>query len=340
MNPRLLSLLGLPLALAALPCAAPGAEGPAAEVTRDGLVVSLSGGRPVHLEGPLGCGELRLSGDPLPGLLSRALRAELGARLAGFGPAAGSGGALVVPPAERLVVVVDAGHGGSESGATGVSGKPEKHLVLPIALRIQRELERLPGLEVVMTRSIDEHVPLWDRLTLAEQAGADLFLSVHANAFVRPSLTGVGTFFHALTASSAEARRVAEAENAADSRERPAEVDPVLHILADMQKAETLRASSRFAHLLQEELARALGFRNLGVQQADFVVLRSARVPSALLELGFITNPKEERALHAPEVQDRAARAVARAVERYRELLIRTRALDGRPGPAAAGGAP
>jgi len=305
-------------------------------------VVSLDGAvvwpRGRHLDGPACPGEPRARGDLVPDLLPGDLATELATHLperrAGDGGAPAGPGA--VPPEERLVVVLDPGHGGHETGARGASGKLEKDLVLGIARLLCAELERLPGIEVVMTRVADEHVPLWDRVTLAEAAGADLFVSVHVNAFTRPSLTGVETFFHAAEASTAEARRVADAENAADRRERPGQPDPVLSILADMQKAETLRDSSRLAHLMQEELAAALGFRNLGVQQADFVVLRSPRVPAVLLELGFVTNRKEERALHDPKVQRAVARAVRQALGRYRELVVRKRSLAG-PGP---GGAP
>ncbi|HOX46769.1 MAG TPA: N-acetylmuramoyl-L-alanine amidase [Myxococcota bacterium] len=334
--------LGLALLLGGLAARADEARAAPPEVSRDGAVVWPRVGQAALLDGPACPGEPRARGELVPGLVPDDLRLELRERFPELRPDARGGaadGRVEVPTAERLVVVLDPGHGGKEAGAKGVSGGREKELVLRLARMLQAELERLPGVEVVLTRVEDEHVPLWDRVTLAEQAGADLFVSVHVNAFVRSSLTGVETFFHAVEASNAEARRVAEAENAADRRERPGQADPVLSILADMQKAETLRDSSRLAHLVQEELVQALGFRNLGVQQADFVVLRSPRVPAVLLELGFVTNRKEERALRSPKVQQAMAQAVGRAVTRYRELLVRKRSLAG-PAGDGAGAAP
>jgi N-acetylmuramoyl-L-alanine amidase len=323
--PALRLCLGLGLVLGS-PAAR--SDEPPPTVSQDGAVVWSRDGRAVRVDGPTSPGEPRAQGELVPGLLPTDLRQELGDRFPELREVV-AGERVEVPTGERLVVVLDPGHGGKEGGAKGASGKREKELVLSLARILQAELERLPGIEVVLTRVEDEHVPLWDRVTLAEQAGADLFISVHVNAFLRPSLTGVETFFHAVEASNAEARRVAEAENAADRRERPGRADPVQSILADMQKAETLRDSSRLAHLVQEDLVRALGFRNLGVQQADFVVLRSPRVPAVLLELGFVTNRKEERALNSPKVQQAMARAVGQAVTRYREMLARKRSLAG-----------
>ncbi len=220
-----------------------------------------------------------------------------------------------------LVVVIDPGHGGREHGCTGVSGIKEKDLVLKISLKIRDLLKELPDVSVIMTRESDTSVPLWDRVDMANRAHADLFISVHGNAFVRRSMHGVETFFHSVDASDDEARRVASAENAEDKGEQTQASDEVMSILADMQRTETLRESSRFAHLVQERLAKALPFENLGVKQADFVVLRGTRMPSVLLELGFLTNRREERILRKSSTHEDVAQAVRLAVVEYKRLM-------------------
>lgn len=220
-----------------------------------------------------------------------------------------------------MVVVIDPGHGGHEHGCTGVSGIKEKDLVLKISLHIKELLDELPDVKVIMTREKDTHVPLWDRVDLANDAHADLFISVHANAFVTRKMHGVETFFHSVDASDDEARRVAKAENAQDRGERKLLPDAVMSILADMQRTETLRESSRFAHMVQERLAKVLPFENLGVKQADFVVLRGTKMPSVLLELGFLTNPREDRILRKKTVHDDIAQAVRLAVIDFKHLM-------------------
>jgi N-acetylmuramoyl-L-alanine amidase len=160
---------------------------------------------------------------------------------------------------------------------------------------------------------------------LANLVGADVFVSIHANAFPRPSLGGVETFFHSIEASGEEAKRVASAENAPAKRDESGQADTLSFILKDMHTAEKLRDSSRLAHLVQEKLAQAVPFENRGVMQADFIVLRETRMPSVLLELGFLTNPREERILKEPETHKRIARAIRQGVLNYRELIRRKR---------------
>ncbi len=295
------------------------------EVLSDGLALEVRDALVGSMIGPICPGELHFVGSFVPALLPAASREELARRL----PQAWSRQRSRADPApaddDRLLVVIDPGHGGSEEGCRGVAGTLEKGLVLRIAQRIETLLEQLPSVQVIMTRERDEHISLWDRVDLANQLDADLFISVHANAFVRPDFGGVETFFHSLEASDEEARRVARAENAPQREKRPASRDHVQSILADMRRAETLRDSSRFAHLVQQELARVLPFDNLGVKQADFVVLRGTRMPSVLLELGFLTNAAEERALCRKRTQSRIAQAVRMAVINYRRLLQRKR---------------
>ncbi len=295
------------------------------EVLSDGLAIEVRDDLVGRMSGPICPGELHFTGSFEPALLPPASRKEAARRLPQARLWQRSRAAPPAAADDRLLVVIDPGHGGSEEGCRGVAGTLEKRLVLQIAQRIQTLLEQLPSVQAIMTRERDEHISLWDRVDLANQLDADLFISVHANAFVRPDLGGVETFFHSLEASDEEARRVARAENAPQREKRPASRDRVQSILADMRRAETLRDSSRFAHLVQQELARVLPFDNLGVKQADFVVLRGTRMPSVLLELGFLTNAAEERVLLREQTQSRIAQAVRMAVINYRSLLQRKR---------------
>jgi N-acetylmuramoyl-L-alanine amidase len=290
-------------------------------VLSDGVSLELRPVGPSRVCGPVLPGELHLIGNLVPGLLDPDGRVELLSRI----PRKASKPMLKKRRLleDRLIVVIDPGHGGHEMGCTGVVGTREKELVLAISRRLQKTLEELPDVQVIMTRASDEHISLWDRVDLANQLRADLFISVHANAFVRPSLGGVETFFHSLEASDEEARRVAQAENAPSRAAGDRPVDAVQSILADMRRAETLRDSSRFAHIVQAQLAQVLPFDNLGVKQADFVVLRGTHMPSVLLELGFLTNRREEKELRRKKTQEQVAQAVRLAVVNYRHLMLR-----------------
>ncbi len=255
------------------------------------------------------------------------------------GPARAAGATEAVAPKptapeDRMIVVIDPGHGGREHGCKGVAGTREKDLVLKVAMRLRRILLELPDVQVLMTREKDQHVGLWERVELANESGAHLFISIHANAFVRPNFGGVETFFHSVEASDEEARRVARAENAPGRRDTGAPPDAISSILADMERAETLRDSSRFAHLVQGELAGVLPFDNLGVKQADFVVLRGTHMPAVLLELGFLTNGREEKVLKKERIQERIAQAVRMAVINYRHLMLRKRVAPAKPAAA------
>ncbi|MBN2498666.1 MAG: N-acetylmuramoyl-L-alanine amidase [Deltaproteobacteria bacterium] len=297
---------------------------PPVAVSSDGLCVEATGSGSARVLGPGIPGQLRLMGDLVGGLLSRTQRREIMAHLPALR-------AVLQPGHTSTIVVIDPGHGGSERGARGVSGTREKDLVLAISKNIREALRAIPEIRVLMTREGDEDVGLWQRVEIANQAGAQLFISVHANAFVKPSLGGVETFFHSVEASDAEARRVARAENAPGRKEASAPPDALSSILADMKRAETLRDSSRLAHLVQEELARALPFDNLGVRQADFVVLRGTRMPAVLLELGFMTNRREERILKMAASHDKIAQAVKKAVLDFLALMRRKGTLPPAP---------
>jgi N-acetylmuramoyl-L-alanine amidase len=239
------------------------------------------------------------------------------------------------PPAERFdTVVVDAGHGGDDHGARGRGGLLEKDLVLDVSRRLGERL-RERGLRVVMTRSDDRFVPLEARTSIANDARGDLFVSVHANASTYRGARGIETFFASLEASDDAARRLAEAENLAFARDggaAPAAADPLVAILGDLIATEHLVESQEFARLAQRRLATAEAARSRGVKQAPFVVLMGVQMPAVLVEIGFLTNPDEERVLSREAERERLVEGLAEAVLAFRERF------DARRGAAAAGG--
>ncbi len=212
------------------------------------------------------------------------------------------------------LVVIDPGHGGPDYGARGVTGLLEKDVALEVARRIGRSLEQV-GVRVLFTRSDDRFVPLPERTELANRERADLYLSIHANASDDREARGPETYFLSLEASDHEARRVALTENRVFDRDEavPDSGDLVGAILGDLIRTEHLRASSRYASAIQRELERLPG-PGRGVKQAPFVVLTGVNMPAALLEIGFLTHPEEERKLRSVRYQIAIADAVAAAV--------------------------
>ncbi len=212
-------------------------------------------------------------------------------------------------------VVLDAGHGGDDHGAEGPAGLREKDLVLDVARRLQARIEQ-SGVQVVQTRSEDVYVPLEERTAIANRAGADLFVSIHANAAASRSARGVEIFFVALEASDESARQLAERENAAFREAAPAAPeDPLASILGDLAAADRLRESDEFARIANREVAAlTTTVPSRGVKQAPFVVLMGVHLPAALVEIGFITNPAEERDLASAKFRERVADALSRAV--------------------------
>ncbi|HKK51858.1 MAG TPA: N-acetylmuramoyl-L-alanine amidase [Myxococcota bacterium] len=216
------------------------------------------------------------------------------------------------------VVVLDAGHGGHDEGATGPSGLHEKDLVLDVARRLAHRL-RARGLRVVLTREDDRFLSLEQRTAVANDARADLFLSIHANASRSTRPKGVETYFAALDATDEDARRVAERENSALGARAPAapRPDALAAILGDLIETQHLQESSEFAKLAQRELATVDRARSRGVKQAPFVVLMGVQMPASLVEIGFLTNPSEERGLRQSHQREAIAKALAEAVNAF-----------------------
>jgi len=211
-------------------------------------------------------------------------------------------------------IVVDAGHGGHDTGTIGPDGLTEKALVLDVALRLGKLLEDRMGAEVVYTRDDDTFVPLETRTAIANKEQADLFISIHANSSRDPEARGVETYYLNFT-SSDDALAVAARENAVSEKS--------IHELQDLVKKialkEKIEESREFASDVQQSLwaTAGKGTRNRGVKKAPFIVLIGANMPSILAEISFLSNPGDEQKLETPEYRQKIAEALYRGVAKY-----------------------
>jgi N-acetylmuramoyl-L-alanine amidase len=217
-------------------------------------------------------------------------------------------------------IVIDPGHGGHDPGAKG-AGTTEAELGLDVSLRLAQLLEKVPGLEVVLTRKTDDYVPLQERTAIANRENADLFLSIHANANSSAQAQGVETYFLNF-ATTLSAAAVAARENAA-SGQNMGELPDVVKTIALNNK---LDESRDFATFVQREMMTKLrpankAIRDLGVKQAPFVVLIGAAMPSVLAEVSFMTNPQEAKLLKSSAYRQRIAEALFEAVRTYQGSL-------------------
>lgn len=228
------------------------------------------------------------------------------------------GGARTAKP----LVVIDAGHGGVDPGARGPNGTREKDVTLAVAREVARLLREDASLEVRMTRDRDTLIALRDRPRLANRWRGEerpaLFVSIHANAHRDRGARGFETYFLS-EAKTEDARRVAEMENAAQQFEEESVVPAgdLGFILNDLRQNFYLRESSDWAELVQRRLAEALPGPNRGVKQASFVVLDGAFMPAVLVEIGFITHPREAELMADRDGQRRIARGIAQSVRDY-----------------------
>ena len=245
------------------------------------------------------------------------------------------------PPAPHVegagirTVVIDPGHGGAEVGALGPSGTLEKDVTLAIARKVRQSVANGLGLQAFLTRDRDQEVALEDRPAVANNYKADLFVSIHANAFRSEGARGSEVYFLSYQATDDESRRLAAMEGGdlAAPAVAPAGSDLAL-ILWDMAQAEHLEESSALASRIQEELAEVTGSQGRGVKQAPFRVLVGAAMPAVLVEVAFISNAAEEKLLVSDDYQSRVAAAITRGIGRYqREREQRTGAarVDSRP---------
>ncbi|MCB1508047.1 MAG: N-acetylmuramoyl-L-alanine amidase, partial [Hyphomicrobiaceae bacterium] len=223
---------------------------------------------------------------------------------------------------ERPLIVLDPGHGGIDTGATGRHGSIEKIIVLQFARRLAELIEEDGRFRVELTRDDDRFIPLGERVEIARRAGADLLLSIHADSIRgHPNLRGATVYTLAERASDEIAAQIADQENASDILAGvilPDQgSDDVRDILLDLTRRETMTYSARFARDMVEEIATSISLVRNPHRSAGFRVLRSADTPSLLLELGFLSNREDERLLVDAEWQARMAEAVYEAIKTF-----------------------
>jgi N-acetylmuramoyl-L-alanine amidase len=235
--------------------------------------------------------------------------------------ATGSTGSAA-PPDGRPVVVIDPGHGGIDNGTQASTGEAEKDLVLAFAVALRDRIERDGKYRVVMTRTDDTFIPLAERVRVARNNGAALFVSIHADALPRREGDARGATIYTLSdkASDAEAERLAEAENKADAiggvnlTEEPTEV---ADILIDLAQRETRTFSNRFARMLMSEMKNSARMHKHPLKSAGFKVLKAPDVPSVLVELGYVSNKADLRQMTSEDWRSKTVRSVAKAVEAF-----------------------
>ena len=245
-----------------------------------------------------------------------------------------------VPPS--MVVVIDAGHGGADPGNLGTKRyrTTEKEVTLDVALLLRKYIqERFPDVKIVMTRERDEYPSLQRRVALANETQADLFISIHCDAFDNPKARGSSTFVMGMHKSE-ESLRVAMKENASIYQEEDYETryagfnpdDPDTYIALALKQSVYLNQSLELGSLIQNQFSDRVGRKDRGVKQAGYYVISFTNMPSVLVELGFLTNPEEEDFLNSQNGKELMASALLRAFRTYKEKH--------HPGPAAPEPAP
>lgn len=227
-------------------------------------------------------------------------------------------------PANRmLTVVLDPGHGGEDPGAIGAAGSYEKHVTLSIARRLKRKIDAAPNMRAVLTRDGDYFVPLGQRVARARRARADLFVSIHADAFVRPEANGSSVYvLSERGATSSAARWLAQKENDADlvgGVNLGAQEGHIARTLLDLSQTATINDSLKLGRAMLGEIGGINRLHKRDVEQAGFAVLKAPDIPSVLVETAFISNPQEERRLNDESYQEQMANALLRGIQRYFE---------------------
>ena len=222
----------------------------------------------------------------------------------------------------RPLVVLDPGHGGIDTGTKGPSGEEEKDIVLNFAQRVRDRIEKTGKYRVLMTRTDDTFIPLADRVRIARDAGAALFVSIHANSLPHGEGDAQGASVYTLseTATDSEAAKLAEKENRADviaGVDLKAEPDDVAGILIDLAERETKSFSVQFAHKLVGEMKGVARLHKTPLKSAGFRVLRAPDVPSVLVELGYVSNRQDLQLLLSDGWRNRTANSIAQAIDGY-----------------------
>lgn len=236
---------------------------------------------------------------------------------------------IQVSAAGPVVIVIDPGHGGEDTGAVGPGGAEEKSIVLSLALKAAEILNERVSATVLLTRSGDVFISLEERTAFANRNGADLFVSIHANAAVNREASGVETFFLSFDATDDDARRVAAFENRIVKTTEAARTgDDIELILLDLANTEAHHESSRLAETVHLNMLKLPGRENRGVKQAPFTVLVGATMPAILVEAGFISNPAEEKLLSSKKEQARIAESIVDGIMGFAGIAAKTPGKD------------
>lgn len=222
----------------------------------------------------------------------------------------------------EVIVAIDAGHGGKDPGAIGQRSTREKDITLKVARRLYKRLEKQPGIKPVMIRNKDVYVALRERIRLARSKNADLFVSVHADAFKRKSAHGSSVYALSLKGASSEAAAwLAEKENESDILFGGVDLDglskDLKETLLDLAQNTTLEASLEVGDDVLKQLKKVGAVHKPSVEQANFAVLKSPDIPSVLVETAFISNLQEERKLNSPRFQEQLAIAIQGGISSY-----------------------
>jgi N-acetylmuramoyl-L-alanine amidase len=221
-----------------------------------------------------------------------------------------------------ITIALDPGHGGEDPGAVGASGSYEKDIVLAIAKRLKAKLEQMPNTRVMLTRDGDYFVPLGTRVQKARRVDADLFVSIHADAWIKPTARGSSVFvLSEKGATSSAARWLANDQNRADliggTNERAVNDKHLASVLFDLSTTAQINDSLKLGKAVLNEIGGINRLHKASVEQAGFAVLKAPDIPSILVETAFISNPEEEKKLRDNRYQDQMADAIAKGIKKY-----------------------
>ncbi|MBP5534033.1 MAG: N-acetylmuramoyl-L-alanine amidase [Alphaproteobacteria bacterium] len=225
---------------------------------------------------------------------------------------------------KKPLIVLDPGHGGTDPGAISISGKYEKNLTLKMALETQKALEKTGKYRVMLTRSTDKALALRDRIRFAHKYEADLFISIHADSARNKNAKGLSVYTISERASDKEAQMLAERENKADiilGIDLSNELPEVSNILIDLAKRDTMDKSAHYANLLVQKMAKKVTLVPNAHRFAGFVVLKSPSIPSVLIEIGYLSNPVEEKLLQKSDYRAKLSDSIVQAVNAYFDTI-------------------
>lgn len=227
----------------------------------------------------------------------------------------------VISKRRDVIVAIDAGHGGNDPGAIGPAGSREKDIVLALSRRLAQKINAEPGMRAVLVRNGDYYVSLKKRMKIAREQNADLFLSIHADAFHQSQVRGSSVYVLSQRGASSEAAKwLAQKQNAADligGVKLADKDDELAEVLLDLSQTATMSASYDAANLMVGQIGQVNKLHKRKVQDAGFVVLKSPDVPSMLIETAFLSNPQEEKNLRSKAYQNRLTTAITQGVKQY-----------------------